>query len=455
MTPMSNTISREQALSEIRKLPESNRFVLVEQGLERQYTFSESVSTQSKDFDFWSPIKNRELICSAIQELGGYRVCCTTSKKWLNHDIYLMPCTDGILQIDITLGDLKVGPVTLATEELVFESLSGKLKLSGFPLIADLLLRPMARGSHVIGERLNCALEAWHVMDEVERSQSREHAKRFLGGHGAKLMEGVLDGTYSQRHLVRWLKLLTVLRGLTSFTSSRILLRKITSNLLSKITGRNKPFGRYHRGLLVVLSGTDGVGKSSTVQGLITALNRQEMRTDVYYLGRGRENLPGTHSLRKFVGEKIQKSGKDNDIYKFVFVNKAVSWYYALEYSVRTIGPMINAKLLGKIVLCDRYLYDIQLIPNYSTTAFHFVRAICPRPDINVFLWAPETVIRSRKKERTTQVISEQQAVFARMIESRYARLKSMSINTHSTSLANVCSQVVMAINKGCHISYV
>jgi thymidylate kinase len=206
---------------------------------------------------------------------------------------------------------------------------------------------------------------------------------------------------------------------------------------------------------VVVLNGSDGAGKSTTLAGVRFALDNQCMGTCAYYLGRGRGNLPGIEKVRDFVGRKVKATGHHHgDVYKYPRLNKAVSWLYAFEYYLRCVRPFIDARLFGKIVLCDRYVYDIGLIPGHSTTAVRFARAVCPRPDINILLFAPPEVIQSRKAERSEETIEKHQTYFNRLIEAGYARFSSLSISTEASSVEQVCARIVKEINQACHPNY-
>jgi thymidylate kinase len=268
------------------------------------------------------------------------------------------------------------------------------------------------------------------------------------------LAELTLGGVDRQPQMVRTLRARTARDILSSSESLVIATRKAAFYCLARLTGRDKPFGRYHRGLLIALSGTDGVGKSTTMSALRAQLDNQQIRSSTVYLGRGRDNLPGIESLRNLVGKKLRKDGPAADVYKYSSLTKAVSWYYAIEYFLRTLRPYIDAKLLGKIVLCDRYIYDIRLVPGHSKAAVWFTRTICPKPDINVCLFAPAEVVRARKAERSLLVIEDQQQVFKSIVESKLARFNSISINTQALPPSEVCQQILTRIHTFCHPDY-
>jgi thymidylate kinase len=348
-----------------------------------------------------------------------------------------------------------VGPLVLVTEPQILESLTDQNRLSKLPFIADILLRPIGRGNHVSAERLKAARDAWGGLHEHEKEHCRQVLVAHLGRGADDLVEALLTRTNVDRVLRdhMWRRTLRII--FSKGTAFRVAASKYFFDCASRITGRTKPFGRFHMGLIVVMNGTDGAGKSSTLVGVRSVLDDQQMKACVHYLGRGRENFPGIAKIRDLVGSKIKATDHHRgDVYKYSYLNKAASWLYALDYHVRCARVFMDARLFGKIVLCDRYVYDIGLIPGHSATAMRFARAICPRPDINVLLYARPEVIQARKCERDRETIEKHQSYFKNVIEAKYARFSSLDICTEKNSLEQVCAQIAKEINQACHPKY-
>lgn len=447
-------ISRRAALAAIRDLPGSKGCILVEQGSTAPGRAVEGLTSHARDIDFWTPRSNRDRILHALEELNGSRVCRCNSPAWLNHDVYFLYCSDGILQVDVTVGDLKVGPLTLASEDQLVASITSDHRFSGPPLIADLLLRPLARQNLVGRDRLAAATAAWQVMPESEKAAMRRELKDRLGQRATVMIEEVLTGAARQPHLMRALRMRSCVLTLKNPAALHLAIRKVIQVGVARVTGRSRPFGRYHRGLLVAFSGTDGVGKSTVVAELSGRLQNQLIRNATFYLGRARGNLPGIGILRNLVGRRLQTKDTPGGVHRISALTRLVSWYYAFEYVLRTLHPLIQARLLGKIVLCDRYVYDIQLMPGHSKTAAALAMALCPKPDINVCLVAPVEIVRRRKAERSEQVIAKQQEILGAVIEQKHARLASLRIDTHVSSVAGACAVMLRQIHKDIHTEY-
>lgn len=446
--------SRQEVLRRLFRASETGELTLIPQGVADFTALQRAAPDQTRDVDFWAPVEDRERVRAILTDLGGHLLCTSEVRAWLSHDVYLVPTDDGYLQVDVTIGDLMVGPLCMAVEEQVRSSLQGG-RLTGLALIADLLLRPLARGRIVEGARLQRVLAAWRDADRRGRGRYVDALAKNLGRRCASLCETVLDGNGGQNRLIWYLRFRLLRKSITSVAAGRVAVRKLCLVLMSRATRRSRPFGRFHRGLLVAFIGTDGAGKSSTIQALEAALTAQRMRWSTHYLGRARGNLPGIGRLRDKVGKKIQAAGPNADLYSHKFLNRLGSWYYAFEYGIRLIRPFLEARLLGKITFCDRYVYDIGLIPFHSRIARRFSISISPRPDIIVWLDASADVIRSRKQERSLEDIEQHQAFFGKIATSGHARCNTIVVRTDRLTLAESRRLLIGSINFACHQSFI
>jgi thymidylate kinase len=317
--------------------------------------------------------------------------------------------------------------------------------------ITDLIVRRLARGKTVDPARLDEARSAWQEMGPDERRKADQHfARRFGARTGASILD-LLEGREPPESVGRALRMQVCGACLISFSGMTTAASKIVSGAAGWLTRRPRPFGQYVTGAVVVISGTDGVGKSTTLENVANELQAHGMRCTTVYLGRGRGNVPGVATLRDLVSRKVLKGHAAKDVYRKPTVNKLASWLYAFEYFLRTLWPRFLVRFPGHVVLCDRYCYDIGLIPGASTWAIRFARFLCPRPAMNVLLQAPPDVILQRKAERSLEEIQKQQAVLSRIIENRYARQISMTIDTSETDITGTCDKIAGSIYQLTH----
>ena len=437
--------TRSTALDSIRGYRLGSR-CLVEQGLRHSGEFEDGVTSHDKDIDFWAASADRKSVVDLFAATGAFRLASSSHRDWLNHDVYLVPCSDGQLLVDVKFGDLKVGPLTILTEADLLDSLDENDQFTGAAMIADLILRRLARGKSVDATRLNIARVTWEGMDRAARKSALEKYTGHLGPGTSRRIQDLLEENGSQEPIVRSLRMRVLHRCFNSLDSSKIAISKLASNIIGVLTRRPRPFGQYQIGSLVVISGTDGVGKSTTLDNVADEVRACGLRCRTFYLGRGRGNVPGVAALRNLVGRKVKNGNSVQDVYRVPTVNKLACWLYAFEYAVRTLKPRFLARVLGQVVLCDRYCYDIALVPGASARAVAFARVLCPTPDMNVVLYAPTDVILARKAERSVAAIEKQQAILAQIIDAGHARRFSTLIDTSKTGETETYRQIVYQI---------
>lgn len=448
------TKTREAALQEIRSYALGATPHLVAQGLDVGHGVEEGRPEQLKDIDFWAAVTDRESVAMLFNGLGAIRLSRVSRRVWANHDVFLVPCGDGSLLIDVKFGDLKVGALTLLGEADLLASLDEDNRFTGMAQITDLLLRRMARGKPVDSARLDAARLAWQCMTADERRLAGDGLLDRFGERAAEGIIDLLEGREPPIAVERTLRMQVQGSYVSSFAAVRMTMSRSVVVAIGWLTRRPRPFGQYQVGSLTVISGTDGTGKSTTLDNVASALREHGLRCRTVYLGRGRGNVPGVATLRDAVARKVTKDSSEDGVYRVTWLNKAGSWLYAFEYLVRTLGVRFFAGLLGYAVLCDRYCYDIALIPGGSAWAIRFARLLCPRPDINVVLHAPPDVILERKAERSLAAIEKQQAILTQIIDGAYARRNSILVDTSKTGIEDTRQRIVQPVLQSSHRDY-
>ena len=166
--------------------------------------------------------------------------------------------------------------------------------------------------------------------------------------------------------------------------------------------------------MIVVFSGVDGAGKSTQIDILKEQIEGQGLSVISVWSRGG--YTPGFELLKKFLrialGKKVISSGKSarrDKIMSKSFVNYL--WLIMAMLDLLILYAIIFRvkSLLGKVVICDRYLGDtfIDFSLNFPNSDFEkmwlwkLLVAISPKPDVSFLFILPveESMRRSKLKK--------------------------------------------------------
>lgn len=165
---------------------------------------------------------------------------------------------------------------------------------------------------------------------------------------------------------------------------------------------------------MIVFSGLDGAGKSTQIEMLKSYFQNKNKSVFVFWSRGGYTN--GFELLKKTIriilGKKLPKSGNSkgrekalsNQNVQKVWLNIAILdliFYYAIYLRVQE-------KILGKKVICDRYVYDtfidfklnfpLQKFENWFVWKLLLKTALKPTHHFVVLISVDESQIRSKQK---------------------------------------------------------
>ena len=254
-------------------------------------------ATGADDLDIWADAAAADALDAALMALPAARVQHATDPRRLRHTSYAVETTTGVAVIDVTRGDLMVGPVLLVAEDDVTTE-SGRL--TGVAAAADLLVRPLLRGKVPAEPRLQEARVAWCTVPPAAREVFVRGLARQLGERTSTAVRMALDSTTPVRGDVAT----GVRRSLITATLRPHNLPAAWAQRSVVIpAGRHAgPLGLRTRGALVVLVGTDGSGKSTVAGEIADRLGGLGVRTTTAHLGMARGNLPGVNLARRLLG---------------------------------------------------------------------------------------------------------------------------------------------------------
>ena len=170
------------------------------------------------------------------------------------------------------------------------------------------------------------------------------------------------------------------------------------------------------RGAVVAFVGPDGCGKSSITSALREEFRRAGVPTEIVYLGPWGQHVLPLHGLvRRFNLRPYQpkRSGgaeapvrRDGVVRRGVDAVKGTVFFLllAVELWFRYLRFVLPKRLRGRLVLADRYIYDIMIgYKNRRLIGHGRLRAwLCrlyPKPDVTILLDAAPEVIHARKAQ--------------------------------------------------------
>ena len=407
------------------------------------------LASGNADLDLWVAGPDRTAAAAVLADLGGARVVAADDPTRLRHESWWLDA-DGPAIVDLTVGDLRVGPVTLCDEAAVCTSrVDGLPFLAGAAAAMDRLVRPLLRGRVPDDARLLDARDAWRTADFAQRLRAMCTLHDGLGARLGADIADVLAGGPCPPGLPARCRRRLVRRTL----APRALRATVAQRGTILPTRRPGPVGLRTVGTLVVLVGTDGSGKSTVARDLTDALRTRGYRVHSAYFGMARGNLPGVTLARRLLGirqetgEPVAPVEAEPSVaptgpsaadaapapLSHTKVRRAAAWFYAGEYAWRWARHVAPGLARREVVICDRWVTDLRESPWPGSAASVFVERLVPSPDVLVLPDAPDALIHARKPERSAAEQARQQQVFRDLVAERPARIAEVVVDTSGT----------------------
>ncbi len=160
----------------------------------------------------------------------------------------------------------------------------------------------------------------------------------------------------------------------------------------------------------VCFLGPDGSGKSTQSENMAKEAERVfiecDVKTKTKYFG-WEPFLPTTKLLSKVFAKKdfkiVEKMNQRKQ--NFSLIQEIMLVYYYIEYLAKYIWEIIPQWKHKKIVLIDRYFYDMYAHYGYATKSllFPLLLKIYPKPDYTFVLEVPKVILEKRKDELTEE----------------------------------------------------
>ena len=378
------------------------------------------------DLDLWVPADGLHAVRAALRTVGAVHVGAAHDPRRLRHEQWWLPSAGRAAVVDITVGDLRVGPLLLATEGEVAVSGAGASlpRLTGTAAALDLFVRPLLRGRVVGGARLAEARTAWAAAAPAARRQSADRLATALGRRLATEVVAVLEGATADQALAPRARRRLALASLAP--------RRIGATWADRrsiIPARHRsPLGFRRRGVVVALVGTDGSGKSTVGDALGTTLVQLGYRVEHAYFGMARGNLPGVGLVRRLARgsdaaavapqrhPEAQATAGTTTGAPVSLARRVGAWVYAADYAWRAATRLWPARRRGSVVICDRWVSDLRRSPAPGHPASRLAELLVGAPDVLALADAPTDVIAARKAERTPAEITAEQGALRGLV---------------------------------------
>lgn len=421
-------------------------------------------ATGPADLDIWCDDAGFAVLDAVLSRFEAARIQQADRPGRLRHVSYAIETLQGLAVIDLTRGDLMVGPVLLVPgahiRTIGADASQGGPQLADVAGAADRLVRPLLRGRLVEGARLDQARADWSTAHAGARAAFLSNLRAQLGRTVTDGIERFLDGDDADPTLVRAAR-----RALAraSVRPGAVASTWANRRTIMPAGSRAGVLGLKTTGCLVVLVGTDGSGKSTVASEIDSRLSSAGLRTSTAYLGMARGNLPGVSLARRLLG--VAPAGDTasttsprpttaNDSLEHGTVRRIAAWYYAGEYLLRWWRDIRPGLKNGGVVIADRYVYDLRESPWPGSAASRFAEFLMPRPDVLVLPDAPDRIIHARKPERTAAEQAAQQDRFRELVRSAPAGTASLTVDTSGLPsrgldpVAPVVSAVVTSMHR-------
>ena len=166
---------------------------------------------------------------------------------------------------------------------------------------------------------------------------------------------------------------------------------------------------------LICFTGMDGAGKTTLVKSLVEEMKKRGLKCNYVY-GRYKPFLARPAlALGKILflrGRDINEyedysSAKRDAVRRYSLVTSIYQKILLFDYSLQLLTKIIFPKMLGRTVICDRYVYDTVMndIPRVDDDFEHLKRLIekcfhiAPEPDLIFLIDLPEEIAYQRKED--------------------------------------------------------
>jgi len=358
-----------------------------------------------------------------------------------------------VLNVDFNLGTPRAGIVRLSSESDYIESISRK---NGWPyfddgaLLTDLLLRRLIRGKKFDTYLILEAKNIWVDMNSEEKEGWKKDLSSIFGESAAQEWVDFLNSSSNSR-TPEWGRLrMKMVAHYFKIRPCRFVIGILDRLFFSRSPRRREInfAGAYPIGTTVAIIGTDGTGKTTLANGTFRQLQKFGLESEMLYFGRVKGGVSGIEKFKKLFGQIFIKNiSKTNNSIPSIprpmslaekFVRWIASVFYCIDYFVRFIILLLPPLMKRKVIILDRYVYDLYIMPASSHFAAWVIEKVLPRPNLVCFLDTEIERIMERRTERTMLEAKYQQETLHRICLRNTKNKPFLAISNKLTAEENI-----------------
>jgi thymidylate kinase len=212
---------------------------------------------------------------------------------------------------------------------------------------------------------------------------------------------------------------------------------------------------RGQRGMIVSLSGIDGSGKTARVRALERAFATADTLTNTYWSRFGSSARTSGLGRRGAGAVKISDTATALARRRRRLAHPAVRFGW-LAYNLAQIVLRYNAlvrvrRMFGRVVICDRYLYDAAVEigaslpdnPGLSRWAERVLTSLCPRPAVAWLFDVPAELSVERQADENRSAASREELSKQRSAYLALARTRGLRVVTTDGAPEAITDRVV------------
>jgi thymidylate kinase len=410
-----------------------------------------------KDLDLWAPRDHAETVVAVLIRAGGIPTCArrgVAGRPGIGSAMFMFVEEDGrpIGTLDVSFGPPRAGVIELAAESDHVRDIqrpAGLPCFTGAAVLTELVLRRCARGKASDTAHIRYARRTWRGLPELDRRRFLEQVSQRFRPPTARLLERAL----ADEDDFPWDRLRRRLLAGACLARPRLLAEYAIDKALFDRQPRQRsryPGGSRPSGTTIAILGTDGTGKSSLVVELRRALGNFGLGAQDLYFGRVRGSALVSDSMRQRL-ERLTRATSIADSTAHAprrisrgqrALRHIASYVYVIDYAARLVLRVMPLWAQGNVIIFDRYVYDLRIMPHASALAARLAELIAPRPRLLFFLDVDARVIAARRQERTLAEVLKQQTILREACTrigagTRYVPIESLaSVNELARQLA-------------------